>query len=520
MIANGRIQLFPLLRLAVALIVGIFVGDAAFRQVPSWCWMAATVGLLSATCLLWRRPLWQGGCLLTTVALLGAWLIDARKQSDRVALPAGEVEYRAIVLTRPVERGRVVACDLLICEGPFSGQKLRASILRDNVELRYLAIREGDVLLAYSRLEQPKNFRPASNFDYRRWMEVHGYLGTTFIYFRNWQPSHSTLASLSRLQRLQWRLLRLRGQLRSRFDRADADDGAVAVVSAMALGDKTTLSRDLKETYSITGASHVLALSGLHLGIIYFLLTLFLPSRRYPAVAQAIAVVAMWAYAVMVGLMPSVVRAATMYSLYALVSLLRRETMSLNTLAFAAIVMLVANPLTLWDVGFQMSFMAVLGIVLFFRPLSQIVPWWWLNRHRILKWGWSMVCVSLAAQLLVAPLVLFYFGRFSSYFLLTNFVAVPLTTIIIYGAVLVFALTPLPMLQAWLMKALFAVATVLNRCLEWLSALPGASVEGSNNGVVQLLLLYVLLASLCGLTYYAVRMYRSAHGKPWGNYDR
>jgi competence protein ComEC len=115
-----------------------------------------------------------------------------------------------------------------------------------------------------------------------------------------------------------------------------------------------------------------------------------------------------------------------------------RRQVSLNTLAFAAVVQLAINPLSLWDVGFQMSFLAVLGIVMLNLRLRDVATPIWLSRWRVIRWMWSLVKVSLAAQIAVAPLSMYYFGTFPCYFLLTNLKAVPLAMLILYSSVVMY----------------------------------------------------------------------------------
>ena len=270
----------------------------------------------------------------------------------------------------------------------------------------------------------------------------------------------------------------------------------------------------MRDVYSISGASHVLALSGLHLGIIYMLLSLLVGSRRMGAFREFLIIAGIWSYAVLTGLSPSVVRASTMITIYALVSILRRDRMSLNALAFTAIVMLVANPLCLYDVGFQMSFMAVLAILVLYKPVYGLVNREFLFSHPILKWLWAMVVVSLCAQLGVAPLTAYYFGRFSVYFLITNFIVIPLATFIIYAtAVLIVA-------SLWA-PAMAVVATVLrfvvnlqNTLVTWVSSLPGSSIEGIHINRLQLLFVYIFIIALLVFANRLLRRKFVSVGKP------
>ena len=191
------------------------------------------------------------------------------------------------------------------------------------------------------------------------------------------------------------------------------DSDAYAVVAAMTLGDKSALSQELREVYSVTGASHVLALSGLHLGIIYMLLTLLLGGSRFFTFSpfHFFTLSAIWSFVFLVGMPVSVVRSATMLTVYALLSLGHRDKMSVNTLAFTALLVLIVSPLSLFDIGFQMSYLSVFAILLMVPLSERLFPVGYLMTHRVIRWLWGMVAVSCAAQIGVAPLVAYYFGR-------------------------------------------------------------------------------------------------------------
>ena len=276
----------------------------------------------------------------------------------------------------------------------------------------------------------------------------------------------------------------------------------------MTLGDKSELSRDIKEAYSIAGGSHILALSGLHLGIIYAFLTLLFPRRRWRMVTQGFVLSSIWSYVILVGMSPSVVRAAVMISIYVVASLLGRNRMSVNALSLAAIVMLISNPLDLWDVGFQLSFAAVLAIFILFRPIYNILPDRFPSSLHIVKVLWSMVAVSVAAQVGTAPLVAFYFGRFSCYFLLTNFLVIPAAMIILYSSFAMFALAPFVTIQKYLANFILLVAECLNGGVFHIAALPGAAIEGIDINQWQLILIYLLIVCVYIAVHYVRKIYR------------
>jgi len=280
--------------------------------------------------------------------------------------------------------------------------------------------------------------------------------------------------------------LKLRSRLLERFDVEDADDDAYAVVAAMTLGDKSALTKELKDTYAITGASHVLALSGLHLGIIYMLLSFLTVGHRWQTMTQIFIVMSVWLFVFLVGMSSSVVRSAIMLSVYALLQLGYREKMSINTLAFTAIVMLMANPLSLFDVGFQMSFMAVFFILLFMPLFNELIAQKNLMSHRVVKWFWSIFAVSCAAQIGVAPLIAYYFGRFSTYFLLTNLIVLPAAMLILYLSLVVLLIPSFAYL-------LLYIVSRLNAALIRIASMPYASIEDLHPSIMQVVMIYVII---------------------------
>lgn len=329
----------------------------------------------------------------------------------------------------------------------------------------------GATLSARQRVRQE-----ASGMTVRQWVQ------------KQKEPDANTMVGRCRLF-----FLKQREKLLERYRQQGLEDDAYALVAAMTLGDKTAIDKDLRQTYNISGAAHVLALSGLHMGIIYAALTLLTFGRRRRIVTQALIVIALWAFVFLVGMPASAVRAAAMLSLYALLTLGYREKASINALAFTALVMLSISPYTLFDVGFQMSFLAVLSILVWTPVLNDWVSPTLQRRWPPLRWAWGLTAVTLAAQLGVVPLIAYYFGRISTYFLLSSFVAIPAVTVIVWLALatlLIPGLTPV----------LTAVTNGLNACLDAISRLPGANIEGLRPTLLQVCLTYVLILCVYWMT--------------------
>lgn len=301
------------------------------------------------------------------------------------------------------------------------------------------------------------------------------------------QRAQQESPQVSRLERSKNYFLSQRARLLDRLSENGVDGNVYAVVAAMALGDKSQLTKELKETYAVTGAAHVLALSGLHLSIIYTLLSLLLCRRRWQVVSQVLIIICIWSFVFLVGMSASVVRSAVMLTAYALLSLGNRNRMSVNTLAFTAIVMLIVHPLSLFDIGFQLSFLAVLSILIWYPVFEALIPQSFLMSHRLVRWLWSLLGVSCAAQLGTAPLIAYYFGRFSSLFLITNFVVIPFAPLILYLTLAVLFVPSIAYLLIYIVNA-------LNGILAFVASNPWVSIT-LHPSILQIIMVYVIIAA-------------------------
>ncbi len=440
------------------------------------------LGLVVMAVLLWKYEQLQSLAIAACFMVLGMTLLERQKEQLDVSWPEGEVSYEAVVLSNPVEKPKTMAVDILL---PENQQKLKCYLYKDE---RSRTLQIGDGLSIQSRISNNAGWQKG-HFDYRRYLEIHGFTGNTFVASWNWKKTTVSLKNLSRTERTRLYFLKLRSKLLQRFAAQGLSDEPYAVVAAMVLGDKSALTKELKETYSVTGASHVLALSGLHLGMIYVLFSMLVVGRRWRMVSQVLVVLSVWAFVFLVGMSVSVVRSAVMLTVYSLLSLGNRDRMSVNTLAFTAIVMLMVNPLSLFDVGFQMSFLAVFSILIWLPVFGGVFSRKYLMSHRVLGWCWGMVAVSCAAQIGVAPLIAYYFGRFSTYFLLTNFIVIPATTLILYLSLIVLLVPTFAYL-------LIYVVGKLNYVLSQVATIPYASIDGLHPSILQVVMVYIIIIAV------------------------
>lgn len=409
-------------------------------------------------------------------------------QQLEVEWPEEPMTIEAVIISEPVVKEKVVVVDLLTISG---NRKLKCRLTKGPMSEK---VTLGDGLRIRAIINKVHAWQQG-HFNYQRYMACHGFSGELWAKQGDWQTQRLSLSGLPLMQRTRLRFLLWRHQLLENYRQWGITDESYAIIAAMTLGEKSQLDSTLKETYSQVGASHILALSGLHLMIIYTVITLLVGWRRFRIASQVLIVLSIWAFAFLVGLSPSVVRAAFMISIYALLSLGHRERMSVNTLIFTAIVMLLANPLSLYDMGFQLSFMAVLAIQLICPMLERLIPLHIQMEHRWLKVLWGMTCVSLAAQVGTAPLIAYYFGHFATYFLLSNFVVIPLATLLLYLALLSICTCWWGSLLSLLVAALATIVSLMNRLLEFIAQLPLCSIEGIRLSTLQLACIYLLIGS-------------------------
>ena len=328
---------------------------------------------------------------------------------------------------------------------------------------------------------------------------------------------------------------RLRGRLMEAYRQHGLHDEALATVAAMTLGERQQVSKELREVYNISGGSHVFALSGLHLSIIFMLLTILLPwilpSWRWRNVGNAVALLVMWLYVVLVGFHASVARAAVMLTLYGVGAMMSRFPRSIDIVMTTAFLLLIVCPHWLFDAGFQMSLAAVTSIILLYEKIFSFIIGaiegmpglgrlfryeWQMQRNDSRTWSIGALLarkaaqffagvfsVSLAAQVGVAPLVAYYFHRFSCYFWLTNMLVSPLAVVIILLAIALLVAALLPAWMSWVASTVAAVLLFVvngqNAYLRWVASLPGASIEDIRLSTVQLLLIYVIIIAVVRL---------------------
>ena len=478
------IHRYPYIRLIIPWITGVFCGDHFFDRSWELFWSILALGfciaLLFVLYFLKRHSLrWCFGLAVSILCFIGGWLgITWQLQHAVYSFPEEETVYRVLITDAPQAKEHTYLCQTLLKErrdtaGTYPIE--RTAILYLQQDSAVTRLKSGDELLISARISPPLNNRNFDEFDYARFLMRKGISGTGYVASGKWtkQDGMNNLDLKSIASSCRRKMISL-------YQKLGFSGDELAVLSALTIGDKTELSDSVRESYSVAGASHILALSGLHIGLLYTLLFFILkPIARRGNIGRVIRsvlllLILLWAFAFFTGLSPSVVRSVSMFSILAMADMVGRQPLSLNTLAAAAWLMLFCNPVGLFDVGFQLSFLAVASILLIQKPIYHLIT----VKGRIGKYIWGLISVSVAAQIGTAPLVMFYFSRFSVHFLLTNLVVIPFITIILYAAVIMLLLTPLSWLQIVVAEGVKKLLEGLNFFVRWVEQLPYASIDG------------------------------------------
>lgn len=398
--------------------------------------------------------------------------------------------YRAVITTHPQERERSwkfeAEVDLVNTTmwQPVSG-RIMLYLSKDSSICPY---GYGDVLvLKGSPQPVPAPGNPGE-FDYRKFLAYRNIFQQHFVRKHEViKIDHSPPCKLIKLaiQARVWADATLK-----RFIRGDREQ---ATISALVLGITDGLDNELLSAYAGTGAMHVLAVSGLHISIVYLLLSFLLsPVKKLKhgkVLLAIISIVILWAYSFITGLSPSVLRAVVMFTFMAVARASDRQTNIYNTLAVAAFCLLLYDPYLLMSVGFQLSFMAVIGIV-YFHPF---VYSWWQPRGWLFNEMWTITSVSIAAQISTFPIGLLYFHQFPNYFLVANLFVIPGSFVVLLGGILLLVLSIIPVVADFAGMILSWIIKLLNNTVIFFESLPFSLVENIYISVGQAYLLATII---------------------------
>lgn len=326
-----------------------------------------------------------------------------------------------------------------------------------------------------------------NEFDYS------GFLARKDIHFRQFIGDKFMVVDSAEVNSPKYWLVNFRKDLVEIIEAKVPNRESQQIAAALLLGQKENLDKDIKNAYAETGTMHILAVSGLHVGIIYAILLFPLKGIRLKSNQRKIYLTAVilliWTYAVLTGFSPSVVRAATMFSLFTAGQMRKRKPSSFNILAFSALVMISVDPGVIFEVGFQLSYIAVAGILL----IQPLVAGFWLPPNRFLEYIWQLTAVSIAAQLATFPISVYYFHIFPTYFLLANLIIIPLSFLVMSAGIPFLALSWIPVLGDGLGWIVSWIIWLQNWITLAIQLFPGGNLERLTISISGMLLVWASL---------------------------
>ncbi len=278
------------------------------------------------------------------------------------------------------------------------------------------------------------------------------------------------------------------------------DDETLGIAEALLIGYKNDLDKDLVQAYSNTGVVHIIAISGLHLGLIYMvLLWLFdrIPFIKRFKIFKSISIIScLWIFSLLTGASASVLRSAVMFTCIIIGKTIKRQSSIYNSLAASAFILLCYNPYFLWDVGFQLSYLAIIGIISLQKPIHQLLYF----ETYLLKKIWEMSSITIAAQIITFPICLYYFHQFPNVFLISNLIAVPLSTVILFSEIILICFSWIPFLGIYLGKFIEVSIWLMNYLIICFNKIPFAICKNIYANLFSTYVLYALvICILCWL---------------------
>ncbi|MDZ7845920.1 MAG: ComEC/Rec2 family competence protein [Owenweeksia sp.] len=428
---------YPLFRAFLALAAGILIANFMATSFVFFLILFIT----ATSCSIWfgsrkniffkfSKRWWFGAALVTSFLSLGvlsSWLYTEKLMPHHLhEAPQMEQAYLLQLQENPQEKANSYGtrARLLATTDGKSSANIMLYLQKSTAAAH---LQYGDRLLVHTTLNELSPPKNPHEFDYKN------YLNLKSIYYQAYTDSSSwQLESRGHGVALIAFSKKLRNRLLSIIDRWQLGPKKEAISKALLLGYRYDIDDDQLKAYASAGAMHVLAVSGLHVGIVYlmaFYALSFLTQVRYGKVSRTgVLILLLWLYACLTGLSASVVRAATMFTFVAIGTSFKRNTSVYNTILSSAMLLLLIKPTYLFEVGFQLSYAAVFGIV-WLQPKFESL---WRPGNWPLRQLWGITTVSLAAQLATFPLGLYYFHQFPALFLLSNLMVIPLVTVLMY----------------------------------------------------------------------------------------
>jgi len=478
------LQRIPFLRITVLFLIGILLQQTFAFNIKVIA-VLSTV-FLSVLLFLWRNSnytfIQTQNYLIVGATILTGLFYPSSNQKRTIPTFDQKEYFLAEIFQKPAEKTKTYQTVLQIQNKSLpKPEKVVAYFSKTDFDS---TLTTGDKIIILAKPQLIRNMGNPYEFDYQRMMH------TRDIWFSVYLTRETYLKTGKQSDRIIYLAERIRDRLIAKLAKAISWKEERSVVSALTLGYRAEISQETTDYFASTGAMHVLSVSGLHVALIYFVLGYFLSFMKHGKAGTATFALLMisflWIYAFISGFSPSVQRATVMFSFVIVGNLLRRPANIYNTLMASALYLILLNPRVIYDIGFQLSYLAVFGIILIQPVLEKLIE----VRNPILKWIWGLTTVSFAAQFTTFPLGLFYFNQFPNLFWLSNFMVIPATTLIIWLTIAFFILSPFQNIALFFGQIIQKITHLMLETLKAIDSLPLAVTQGVVLNYIAVILLF------------------------------
>ena len=352
-----------------------------------------------------------------------------------------------------------------------------------------LLFHTGDLVFLKNKFQDIKSSLNPHQFNYKHYLKKQGINQQVYITHQEILLLDESKVSLLRF------IDAFRVKIQKSLRRYHFTDDELAVMNALLLGQRQEISKQLSDNYSKAGAIHILAVSGLHVGVILLILSFILkPLERVnngKLIKLVLVILSLWFFAILAGLSASVIRAVTMFSAIALGQFFNKRNAVEHSLIFSMFIILLWKPLFLFDVGFQLSYTAVFGIIWIQPVLYQL----WKPNFFIVDKGWQLITVSVAAQLGVLPISLFYFHQFPALFFISNLIIIPFLGVILGLGLVVLVLSYEAILPLFLEGFYGDVISILNKVVAFVARQESFLFSEISFSALKMIFSYLLIIS-------------------------
>ena len=349
----------------------------------------------------------------------------------------------------------------------------------------------GDMLCFSKPIVAVQPPRNPGEFDYQSYLYRKGIVGQIYLGEDEWKPldgrSANPIYAFS---------YRFRDMMLASLKKCGINGDEFGVAAAILLGYDENLTPELRQSYSAAGSMHILCVSGMHVGIIFLMASFllgFMDRKKWLKTTKQLVLLALiWFYALIAGLSPSIMRASIMISLCIIGEMLNRKGFTINSIAASAFILLCINPANLFEIGFLLSYSAVIGIVVLEKPIYNLI----YIKNKQLDKLWEIEAVALAAQIATMPFTIFYFNQFTTYFWLSNIFLTPISFVVVLAGMTLILVSWIPYVGTLVGYVVWGTLYVMDKIVMWIESLPLSIIRGLYISRLELFLLLVSLVAL------------------------